>query len=304
MAISESVQREWARAPWPLRTPTNVVIRTFRLYFQDQCGTYAAAIAYYAIFSLIPLSLIILSIFGLVVDEDRIVKFVFEEIPLRESDAVRENVREIVQRARDISIAGVGVGVLVLIWSSSGIFTAVRRGLNAASHRKKARPYWHGKLIDIALIPCFGLLIIASVGLTTLAQIVIRGAGDLGPVNTAEALQVSSIFLAAASSFALFLLLYRYVPSARPGWLEAFSGALFATILFETAKNVYALAFSYTPFSRDTAIYAGFGSALAFLLWMFVNASILLLGAEFGRALRGQIGRTDPATSEFVKPFR
>ena len=61
---------------------------------------------------------------------------------------------------------------------------------------------------------------------------------------------------------------------------------------------------SWTDFSRDTAIYAGFGTALAFLLWMFVNASILLLGAEFGRAIRHEEGELMiddlPVSPEFV----
>jgi membrane protein len=264
-----------------------VIARTIRLYNADSCGTYAAAIAYYAIFSLVPLSLIILSIFGLVVDHNRITSFVFEQLPLQETPQVQENVASIVSRAQSISAAGLGFGVLALLWSSSGIFSAVRRGLNAAAHRKTSRPYWHGKLLDLALVPALGILIILSVGLTAATDVLIERVGSLGPLDfdTNLALRISGYVLPAGVSFSMFALLYRYVPTARPVWAEALSGAIFATVLFELAKNLYAFAFSLTAFSTDTAIYAGFGTVLGFLLWLFVNASILLLGAEFGRAL-------------------
>jgi membrane protein len=213
---------------------------------------------------------------------------------------VRENVDTIVRRAQDISIASLSFGVLALLWSSSGIFSAVRRGLNAASHRKAFRSYWHGKLIDLALIPCLGVLIILSVGLTAASRVVIEHAGSLGPLNfdTNLALQFSSYAIPAGISFSMFALLYRYVPTARPAWREALAGAAFATLLFEVAKNFYAFVFSLTAFSTDSAIYASFGNALGFLLWLWMNASILLLGAEFARAIARPNWRDAPDPDE------
>ncbi len=296
--MSEKATRVWRKLPRGIRVPFAVIAKTIRLYNDDSCGTYAAAIAYYAIFSLVPLSLIILSIFGLVVKEETITQFVFDQFPLKETPSVRESVQQIVQRAHDISVAGLSFGVLALLWSSSGIFSAVRKGLNAASHRKRQRPYWHGKLIDLALVPALGILITLSVGLTTASQVVIERLGSVGPLNfdTNVALRISSYALPALISFGMFGLLYKYVPTVRPGWAETAAGAAFATVLFELTKNFYAMIFALTAFSKDTAVYAGFGNALGFLLWLFINASILLLGAEFGRAVRHQNGSESTVT--------
>jgi membrane protein len=282
-----AISKAWGRFPAFVRTPLSLMTETFRLYFEDNCSTYAAAIAYYALFSLVPLSLIILSFLGLVVDRQRIVNFVFDQIPLQETESVRQNVNELVQRARDISFAGISFGLLALLWSGSGIFGAVRRGLNATSHRKKGRPYWHGKLIDFALIPGLGVLVLLSISLTAAAQVTIDHTGHIGPLHldTNLALRVSSYALPAVVSFAMFNLLYRYVPSVRPPWPETLSGAAFATVTFELVKTVGAILVSAAPFSKDTAIYAGFSTAFVFLFWMFINASILLLGSEFARAL-------------------
>ena len=286
--MPDAVTRLWNALPPAIRRPFTIIATTIRLYVEDGCSTYAAAIAYYALFSIVPLSLITLSVFGLVIDQDRIAQWVFDQIPLKETTGVRENVDEIIQRARDISPASIGFGVVFLLWSSSGIFGAVRKGLNAATHLRKGRPYWHGKLIDFALIPTLGILIVVSVGLTAVARLFLERIDEVGPINinTNETLRIAGYILPAMVSFSMFLLLYKYVPTVRPPWREALAGAVFATVLFETAKNLIATVVSYASFSRDTAIYAGFGTALAFLVWMFVNASILLLGAEFGRAIR------------------
>ncbi len=282
-----AVRRRWAKVPGTVRRPIGVIGTTIRLYMDDHCATYAAAIAYYALFSLIPLSLIILSAFGLVVNRQDITDFVFEQIPLKESDSVRESVNTIVQRAQDVSVAGISFGVLILLWSSSGIFAAVRRGLDVTSHRAKSRSYWHGKLVDVALVPALGMLILLSVGLTALAQIVIGRVSQLGPLDFDAnlALRMSSFLLPALVSFVMFVLLYHFVPSSRMAWHEAAAGSAFATVLFEIAKNSITYIVDAAPYSKDT-IYASFGTALGFLFWMFVNASILLLGAEFARAVR------------------
>ena len=304
--MPQAAARAWGSLPVPVRRPFQVLATTIRLYVEDGCSTYAAAIAYYAIFSIIPLSLITLSVFGLVVDQDRIADWVFNQIPLQETQSVRDNVDEIIDRARKISPASIGFGVFFLVWSSSGIFGAVRKGLNNATHLRKGRPYWHGKLIDFALIPALGLLIVLSVGLTAMARLVVERVDEIGPISidTNLTLRISGIVLPAFVSFTMFLLLYKYVPTVRPAWREALAGAVFATVLFELAKNLIATVIALADFSRDTAIYAGFGTALAFLVWMFVNASILLLGAEFGRAIRHEEGEEIiddlPVSPEYV----
>src|SRR5262245_31876368 len=105
--------------PSPIRRTFSVFRRTVSLYLEDGCSMYAAAIAYYAIFSIVPLSLVTLSVFGLVVDEDRIAQWVFDQVPLQETESVHANVEEIIHRARAISPASIGFGVVFLIWSSS-----------------------------------------------------------------------------------------------------------------------------------------------------------------------------------------
>lgn len=277
----------FARIPGRIREPVTVLITTVRLYSQDHCGIYAAAIAYYAIFSLVPLALVVLAVLGLVVEQQDVVDFVFDQVPLEETATARADVENLVRRAQRISLASLSFGFAGLLWSASGMFSAVRRGLDATAHRREGRPFWASKLIDFALIPALGLLILLSLSLTAAINVAIERTGNLGVVDidTGPAVRIVAFALPAAVSLLLFFLLYRLVPTVRPRTGEALAGALFATVLFEVAKNLIALFLGAAAFSRDATVYAGISSALAFLFWMFVNASILLLGSEFGRAL-------------------
>lgn len=286
--MKERTRRAWRQIPGPLRAPFEVVAAAVRGYVDDNCPTYAAAIAYYAIFSVIPLALITLSVFGLFADRQAIVNWVFEQVPLQETESVRANVEEVVRRAQQFSPASLGFGLVFLVWSSSGIFGAVRNGINATAHLKGSRPFWRGKLIDILLVAVLGALVTVSVAATATARVVVARVDGSAPFpfDRQAATEVTGLVLAPLVTFTMFIILYRVAPAARPAWRDALPGAALATVLFEAAKNVVAIVVAQSSFSRDTAIYAGFGSALAFLLWMYINGSILLFGAEFARALR------------------
>lgn len=276
--------------PGFIRRPAGVVVRTFQFYSADNCSIYAAAIAYYAIFSLVPLALVTLSIFGAFVERDEIVDFVFEQFALQDTASVRQDVDQIIGRAGEFSLAGLSFGAVGLFWSGSGIFSALRRGLNATTHMPQGRAFWRSKLLDLALVPSVGLLIVLSIGLTAASRVAIDRAGDLGviEINGGTATRLLGIFLPTLVSYPTFVLMYRFVPSHRVGWREALVSAGFATVVFEAFKNVIALVFSFTAFTQDQAIYAGIGTALVILFVVFLAGSIILLGAEFGRAaMRG-----------------
>ena len=281
------VRRAWHGAPVALRAPVLTLWRAARWYSQDQASIYAAAIAYYALFSMVPLAVITLSILGLILPPQRVVDFALTQLPLEQTSDVEENVRRLVRQARDLSPAGLGIGAVGLLWSASGVFSAVRRGLNATSHRTKSRPYWHEKLVDFALVPALALLIATSLGLTALAQVIVAQVEELGPIPipTSDLARWASILAAAAVSFLMFAMLYRYVPSSRPEWKEALAGAACATVLFELTKNVAAYILSFAAVGENASVYAGFGTAMVFLFWVMLNASIMLFGAEFGRAV-------------------
>lgn len=283
--LSALAHQTWERTPRPLQRAGLVGWRTIRFYSQDQCSAFAAAIAYYAAFSVIPLGLLILAISGFVFEQEQVVDWVFDQFPLEDSASVRESVNEIVQRSRDLRGVGLGFGILSLAWSASGFFGAVRRGLDATHMEGEGRPFWKGKLIDLALVPGVGLLLMSLITTTAALRVIGEWLGRELGFDTTGGLQLALFAVGLLTTFGVFTLLYRFVPSHPPRWSSAMAGAAGAAVLLEVFRNILSVVLAQQLFSRDTALYAGFGTALAFLFVVFIVASIVLLGAEFARAL-------------------
>lgn len=275
----------WQRSPGFVRAPLQAVTRTLQAYFQDSCHIYAAAIAYYAIFSLIPLAIITVALLGLLVPEEDVVDFIYSLGPVEESEELSSNLREVVSLTANVSVTVLVIGVVALGWSASGVFSAIRQGLNAASHHKTRHSFLRGKLIDLAVVPAFGALLFAGLLLNGFTQYVLDQSVDWRPVNQfQEVLRgMDSYAIAGSLSFVFFLLVYRLVPSSRPGWKEAAVAAICATLLFELVRLGAAQLLNYMPWTRATALYSGLATALAVLYVLRILGAIILVGAEFGR---------------------
>jgi membrane protein len=285
----------WRRAPRFVRGPIVVGTRTFRAYSADHCNIYAAAIAYYSLFSVVPLLIVTLAVLGLVVSEDRVVEFIYDQFPLERSEDVNDTLTEIVRTTKNLSGAALAIGAVTLAWSASGVFSAIRQGLNAVSHEKRGHSFFRGKAIDVALVPVLGAVIFVALIANAVTQVALDELSEWEPlVNYRDAVwKTVSVSVAALITFGFFLLLYRFIPSTRPSWKQAAAGALLATVLFEIVRNVAALIIEATPFDGSGALYASLATALAFLYVMRIMGSVLLVGAVFGRVVAGP--RREPA---------
>jgi len=279
----------WRRTPRFVRQPIVIVTRTFRAYSADHGNIYAAAIAYYALFSIVPLLIVTLATLGMFVSEERVVEFIYDQFPLEQSQDVSETVSAIVRRTKNLSGAALAIGLVALAWSASGVFMAVRQGLNAVSHGKQGHNFFLGKVIDVALVPLVGALIFVGLIANGATRVALNGLSGWEPISgyLDTAGQTASVTVAALITFGLFLSLYRFIPSERPTWKQAAIGAVLATVLFEILRNLAWIVIDATSFRGDAAIYASLATALGLLYVMRIVASVLLLGAVFGRVVAG-----------------
>lgn len=277
----------WHYFPRPFRMAAITITRTFRAYSSDQCNIFAAAIAYYAIFSMIPLAVITLSVISLVISERQLIDFLYEQLPLDESEDLSTVFQNVIRTTRDLSLAGILAGTIVLGWSASGVFSAIRQGLNATRHEKKNQNFFRGKLIDIALIPAFGALIFMGLISAVITQELLSRLPDWELVRgyRDSIWRAATFGIALSTSFLFFILIYRLVPSIRPGWKEAAVAAICATVLLELTRQLVTVILGFTSFSTNAALYASLATALAVLFVMRILGSILLLGSEFGRVV-------------------
>jgi len=258
--------------------------RTFQEYGDDNCSMVAAAISYYVLFSVIPLTIFLASIFGFVMrNEDarhEVVDQLVETLPLEEGEG--ENlIRDTVEGVSRVSGALTVVGLVGVAWSASAMFGAIRRGLNIAFDVEKKRPMVQQKLVDLGMVAGLGLLLILSVAGTGFLRVLREVSSErLGPLSSGTSFfwDVVPFLVPAAFSFLLFLLVYRYVPAAGLGFRAVWPGALLAAALFEAIKNAFAIYIA--NFSNYDLAYGALGGVLIFLLWTYITANILLVGAE------------------------
>jgi membrane protein len=286
-------------APWPLRllrwplkllrTLARVIPQAVDGYFADRCGQHAAGIAYRVLFSLVPLSIILVAIFGIVLRNDSLKNQVIAEIvdafPLSESGSA-DVTRQIEKLASPATALGL-VSLLVFTWAATGMMAALRAGLEVAMRVHRGRPPVRGKLIDLVLIVGAAALVLLVVFLN-LAQAVVFGwiqrpldALGLDGGLLEQGIRAGAPFLVTT---AVVLLLYRFVPARSLRIGDALAGAIVTALLLLSISLVSGMIFERVKSLSISVVYASLTSALVFLYSVYLAASALLLGAEVAAA--------------------
>jgi len=237
-------------------------------------GITAAAIAYYALLSLFPLTLLSIAIASFSLGpaiEQQLVLQKLEFIAPALGQLFGPNI-DIIIRARGTvsSVALVG-----LIWSASAVFYTLTLTLNEMWGIKRRRPVW--KRRGVAM-----LFVLAFVGSTLfLASFAGSVISTLPPWLPDQIIPIGggiSLALAILLDVASFMLLYMLLPHGAATWREILPGAIGAGFLWELAKKAF-LFFVSTYISISNLVYGSVAGIIAFLAWAYLSAIILLFGA-------------------------
>lgn len=266
-----------------------------------RCAQMAAAISYWALFSLFPLVLAIVAVAGFFVDRQTVETQLIEWIT--ENVSVTPEGRQDIERLLSGAVSGLGaiglLGLVGLLWSSASLMSAIRNGVNAAWGTQTRRHFVRGKLLDLALVAGFGALFGASLALTLFIRLVLDRSeldGALGGLVSAL-WSAGTVVVPILFSFGAFLAVYRLLPPVRTRYADVWIGALLASALFEGAKVGLAIYFQH--FSNYSEVYGSLGAVISFLFFVYVAACILLLGAEVAAAWpRARVGAYDGGPDE------
>jgi membrane protein len=275
---------------WPVvvaKKLARVLPAAVERFFADHCAQQAAGIAYRVLFSIAPLAIVLVSIFGLVLQNDGIrqdvVNAIVDELPV--SVAGRKDVENaITEIATPASAAGL-VSLLVFAWAATGMMTALRQGLETALGVTESRPAVRGKLVDLTLIVGAAVLVLVTVGITLLGNLVQRASGSLGELLGVGAGTLAGGLIRLASfvlSIVVVLLLYRFVPARGLRIRDGLAGAIVTALLLLLISFASGLILDRT--TKLSVVYGSLTAALVFLYSMYLYSSALLLGAEVAAA--------------------
>ena len=234
----------------------------------------AAAIAYFALFSLFPLTLLSIAIasfsLGSLVDQHLIVQRL-EFIAPALGQLLGQNIDEIIQARGSITI----VALVSLIWSASTIFYMLTSTLNEIWSTKRSRPVWKRRGLAILFVLTFvgPVLFLASFAGSMIANIRTWLPDPIIPIGGGI-----SFVMAILLDVALFMLLYILLPHGASTWREILPGAIGAGLLWELAKKAF-LIFVSTYISVSNLVYGSVAAIFAFLVWAYLSGLIFLFGA-------------------------
>jgi membrane protein len=234
-------------------------VRACQEFVEDRAHRDAAQIAFFALLSFIPLTLLLVAAFGLVFGEaevrERVIDTVFDHVPLaRESD--RAKLEQTVGEALDSAGSLGPASIVLLLVAATGIMGALRHAINEAWDIHSRPPLLWRKLLDLALV-LLGTVVLAAAALLD---------------RTGDALPFVLTGL-------VVLFLYRVLPDPRPKTREIWPGAVVAVLLLEVVRD--ALELYFEDLSDFGALYGSLGAMMALLVFVFAAANVLCFGAEF-----------------------
>ena len=274
------VRIRWLRRALAPVPGVELARRTWRELGDDHSMDLSASIAYYAVLSLFPLAIGLVSLFSFVMEadvvEEEVYRFFHNYLP--GSRGILEANVEAVQNIR--GVLGI-LSLLGLLWSASLLFGAVTRAVNRAWDIEHDRPFYIDKprqiFMALSVAPFFLMSVALTSGLQFLGNEEIPALGRLAFLehNGINAVARPLPFL---FTFVIFLFIYKLMPMTKTHWRYIWPGALLAAILFETAKSIFIFYLDhYAVYER---IYGTLASVIVLLAWAYVSGFIVVIGAE------------------------
>ncbi len=258
------------------------LVRVFRAAGQgfaaEGSAFLAQAIAFTAIFALIPLTLVAVAMLAFIYGTDEGIARAHEVIQLyapQLQELIANNIDAIV---RYRGVTGI-VGLIVLAWSGKNLFQALTYALNRSLGIQRYRHFVWDIVIALVLVPFAGVVLILATVLPVVITLIVQFTG-LESLRWVP--QISSYVASALLVFVVSLLLYAYLPNRHPRWSSVIPGAVVCAVLYSMAQIAFAL---YTTYAASAfAIYGALSALFVLLLWLDLIGVVFLFGAHVSAA--------------------
>lgn len=261
-------------------------------FIDDDALSRGAAIAYYTIFSLAPVLVIVIAIAGLAFGEDAARGAVTGQIEGLMGHQAAEAVQTMIQSAgnKKSGIIATVIGLVTLMIAASGVFSEMQAALNVIW---KAEPK-EGTVSRLVKARATSLGLVAALGFLMMASLVISAAlSAMSNVLNAYlpgaevVMRIVNLVISFGFISVLFGAIYKILPDKRIEWRDVIIGAVTTAMLFTIGKTVIGL---YIGSSAVASSFGAAGALAIMLVWIYYSSQIFLLGAEFTRAFAERHG--------------
>lgn len=271
---SPAVATRTANVMHPLRTAARAGHPVLAKYLRDRGPHLAAMVAYYALLSLVPFLFLALSLLGFagrMSASSYLVRELSHILPGQSTHDLIGSIRSVQRHAGTFG----AIGILGIVWTSLGFYSALESALNIV-FRVQNRAFLHQKWVTFVLVMTSLVVLFAS--------LVVAGAST-GWVNRhvphlvdlTVAAFLGGLAMSSIGSFGFLMAVYRYLTNVELRRGDVWPGAVVGTVLFQLSFQALPL---YLRFSDQLVALRAFGGLIILLVWLYLMANIIVLGAE------------------------
>lgn len=275
----------------------NILKLTYQGWKKDKASRLSAALAYYTVFSLAPLLIIVIAITGLFWQRDVVQAQVMNQIEGLVGPQGQEFVSSLLTSASKPvqGIVATIVGIITLLFGALGVFNELHNALNTIWEVKEeetqgflavVKKVIFSRLLSFTMILGIGFLLLVSLVISAGLSAVQETIGNAIPISEIL-LQLANLVISIGVITVLFALIYKYLPDAEIAWRDVWLGAFVTSVLFSLGKMLIGL---YLGNSAVASSFGAAGSLALLLIWIYYSAQILFFGAEFTQVYANNYG--------------
>jgi membrane protein len=293
----------------PMRALINVFKRTATQIGVDQVGDLAAALTYYAVFSIFPLLLLLVTLASFIFNADEAKQTVFSKLAGVAPGDTAKVLSDAVGAALEKKGGGeltlsTAVGIISLLFSSSGVFTTLDKAINRAWGCEYKASLIKDKLISFAMVIAVAVMLVLSTFISAVVNFVLSSSelvvgAVIGGKNPMVAwfIQLLSILISIALDAGILVIIFRTLPRCRVTVGDVWLGALLTAVGWEVLKQGFAF---YVANFAGSSIYGSIGAIFTLLTWIYLTGFLLLIGAEFTSEYARERGMVKRVTGKDV----
>ncbi|MGJ1418501.1 YihY/virulence factor BrkB family protein [Sphingobacterium spiritivorum] len=264
------------------------IIKTSAMGFiNEDCLKYSASLAYYTIFSIGPILVLIISLAGVFFGQDAIEGKVFTEMKGLVGPSAARQIQEVIMNLKlsGKSNLALVVSIITLLIGATSVFGDIQNSINRIWHvRAKPKKGWvkviKDRLLSSSLVISLGFLLMVTLVVNGVILAFTDRLQRYFPDITVHLLDAINFSISFGVIFILFGIIFRALPDVKIEWRTVRSGAFFTAILFVIGRFVIGL---YLQTSGTESTYGAAGSIILVLLWVYYTAAILYFGAIYTR---------------------
>ena len=267
----------------PLKQGWQLTKQAVKAWSDDYAPSMGAALAYYTLFSIAPLLLIVISVAGFIFGDEAVrgeLTGGLQSLMGEEGAKAIEGLIASVSEPKEGIIATV-IGLFVLLLGATTVFGELQNALDRiwrAPARKQASGLWRllqSRLLSLGMILGIAFLLMVSL----VFDAVLQGLGKVWGTGALEAFaQVLNLVVGFLLTTTVFALIYKLMPRAKIAWHDVWVGAAVTAVLFTLGKFLISM---YIGRSAVASSFGAAGSLVVVMIWIYYSAQIFLLGAEF-----------------------